>query len=192
LEWERYGFETPVVERYKEEYGVDILNEDFDANKHRRVQGEFYTEFLRSAVKLIHDAGKRAQTHVMPIQMRDETDRQYMNIHWNWRCWLSDLNFDAITLKDGPWFDASTWTPLKEYSVPVHQCSYWKSVANKPHWQNKLRESLDDSLESGQAGFTLYESSMVARIVNRRTLEWLYPEIPAIFADFRNKQNISK
>lgn len=77
-------------------------------------------------------------------------------------------------------------------NIPTFLSPYWQSIANKPNWQKKLRQSLDDSLASGQSGLILYESAMVTKIVDHGEVELLYPDLLAIFADFRRKQNIQK
>jgi phosphoglycerol transferase MdoB-like AlkP superfamily enzyme len=47
-----YGFNGPVVQRYKELYGGDPREPAaYDLEKFSRVQGEFYTQFLREAAK---------------------------------------------------------------------------------------------------------------------------------------------
>ena len=52
-DWERilrpdsFGFNPPVVEAYRERYGVNIIEEDFDPDKLFRLNGRLFTEFLR-------------------------------------------------------------------------------------------------------------------------------------------------
>ncbi len=53
-DWERrvlppdsFGFNPPVVEAYRECYGVNILEEDFDPDRLFRLNGRLFTEFLR-------------------------------------------------------------------------------------------------------------------------------------------------
>lgn len=51
---EEFGFNDPVVEAYKEKYGVDIRSEDFDPEKLAAIRGEHLTQFfreLRAALK---------------------------------------------------------------------------------------------------------------------------------------------
>jgi hypothetical protein len=193
-EWERYGFEPPVINDYKKRYGVDITKEKFSSTKHRKFMGEYYTRFLKQGLELIHSYGKKAQVHIMPNQMGDYPQKRYMNFNWEWKKWLSDAGFDAVTIKDGPWFDESVWEPIAKQinnkRIPAFLCSYWKSVANKPDWQKKFKQSLDDSLANGQAGFILYESAMVTKIVNRGELQLLYPDIPEILKDFHKRHNM--
>lgn len=190
-EWERYGFEPPVVEEYKKQYGFDITKEKFSEPKHRKILGEFYTQFLKQATSLIQSHGKKAQVHICPIYMNNYKYNHYMNFNWEWREWLQNTGFDAVTIKDGPWYDESVWKPISQYtnpkSIPAYLCPYWQSVVNKTGWQKKFRQSLDNSINSGQAGLILYESSMVTRVVNGKEIELLYPEVPEILKDFQKQ-----
>ncbi|MEO2036547.1 MAG: hypothetical protein ABGZ35_31110 [Planctomycetaceae bacterium] len=42
-----FGFNPPVVQAYQERYGIDILKDDFDADKLCALNGELFTGFLR-------------------------------------------------------------------------------------------------------------------------------------------------
>ena len=63
-EWDAYGFNAPVVEEYKRRYGQDILREDFDRAKWRKLRGEFYTLFYRQAKELLARHGKKMMVEV--------------------------------------------------------------------------------------------------------------------------------
>ncbi len=51
------GFNLPVVEKYRELYGVDIRTEPFDPLKMGRIRGEFLIDFLVEARKRLNRAG---------------------------------------------------------------------------------------------------------------------------------------
>lgn len=63
-----YGFNTPIVERYKEVYGIDITKlESIDeetALNIMKVRGEFFMEFLEDAVKTLQASGRKAGIHL--------------------------------------------------------------------------------------------------------------------------------
>ncbi|MBN2211094.1 MAG: hypothetical protein JW709_06825, partial [Sedimentisphaerales bacterium] len=51
------GYNPPVVAKYLELYGVDILTEPFDLDKMRRINGEFLLDFLVAARAKLNAAG---------------------------------------------------------------------------------------------------------------------------------------
>ncbi len=52
-----YGFEAPVVARYRERYGADIRREPFDTAAWHRVKGEGFSEFIGQAAGLLKARG---------------------------------------------------------------------------------------------------------------------------------------
>jgi len=65
LRQSEYGFNQPVIDRYKELYGGDPRDAAaYDLEKFSRVQGEFYTQFLRQAAERIHGVGKQSMVAV--------------------------------------------------------------------------------------------------------------------------------
>tara|TARA_R110002049_G_scaffold307038_1_gene506605 strand:- start:169532 stop:171355 length:1824 start_codon:yes stop_codon:yes gene_type:complete len=59
-----YGYNEPIVKRYKEKYGVDMLTADVDPLKIMEIRGEFFLLFLEKATDIIHDSGKKVQVHL--------------------------------------------------------------------------------------------------------------------------------
>ncbi|HLA85793.1 MAG TPA: hypothetical protein VJL29_13465 [Thermoguttaceae bacterium] len=51
------GFNPPVVRRYRDLYGVDILKQPFDRTKLGRLRGEFLIDFLVEARRRLNQAG---------------------------------------------------------------------------------------------------------------------------------------
>ncbi|OHB44037.1 MAG: hypothetical protein A2Y13_02230 [Planctomycetes bacterium GWC2_45_44] len=101
LAWGEYGFEIPVVNSFKQLYGVDILKtDDFDMAAFRRLRGEAYTQFYREAKQLVTAYGKHLGLHISGTMDTDPEQGSAMNIHWDWRTWLKEGLADSITLKD--------------------------------------------------------------------------------------------
>ncbi len=48
-----FGFNPPVVQAFQERYGIDILKDDFDADKLCALNGEIFTAFLRRVRELL-------------------------------------------------------------------------------------------------------------------------------------------
>ena len=59
-----YGYNEPIVERYKEIHGIDILKEEADPLKIMKIRGEYFLDFLEKAADIIHFSGKKLQVHL--------------------------------------------------------------------------------------------------------------------------------
>ena len=99
-----YGFNRPVIETYRKRYGVNILTDKYDAMLLSELRGEFYTNFLTSASKLIRRAGKRVQLHLDIDRLRETVPvcrhlAYPWNIKFDWEKWLSDGIADEITFR---------------------------------------------------------------------------------------------
>ena len=105
-----YGFNEPVVEEYRQRYGVDIRSQAYDADRLSRLRGERYTAFVRECSRRVRKLGKRLQVHVHTEAFRPNPCHGRLmglptNIHFDWQAWLSDNLADAITLRLS-WFEA--------------------------------------------------------------------------------------
>jgi hypothetical protein len=59
-----YGYNEPVVKRYKEKHGIDILKEKADPVEIMKIRGEYFLSFLEKAAGIIHSSGKKLQVHL--------------------------------------------------------------------------------------------------------------------------------
>jgi hypothetical protein len=59
-----YGYNQPLVERYRQKHGIDILKEPADPLKLMAVRGDFYLDFVEAAAGAIHAAGRKLQVHL--------------------------------------------------------------------------------------------------------------------------------
>lgn len=59
-----YGYNEPIVKRYKEKYGVDILEAEADPLKIMEIRGEYFMSFLEKAADVLHASGKKMQVHL--------------------------------------------------------------------------------------------------------------------------------
>ena len=194
LEWERYGFEAPVVREFKKRYGVDITKEPFSAARHRALLGEFYTEFVKQASTLVRSRGKRLQVHIGPEEMLRAPHRHYMNLRWDWEGWIERGLIDEITIKDRPLVDEALWARIVRHSrrkrIPAYFCPRVTVGYEEPHWVRKWRLTLDDSIRLGQNGLMLYESASHAQIGRSGRIECRIPEILRIVQDFRQAHGL--
>ena len=169
FEWERYGFEPPVVAEYKKRYGVDITKEPFDDQKRREILGDFYTEFIRDAGRLIRSHNKKMQVHIGRFVMPRAQYCRYMNIHWQWEQWIDQGLVDEVTMMDRSLVHQARWERIAEHSTKKNIPVYWRSRVTyqyaKPNVIRKWGQALDDSVRLGQSVLVFYESASLTNIV---------------------------
>jgi hypothetical protein len=197
LEWDRYGFEGPVIEEYKRIHGVDITKEAFDRKKQLDIIAGCYTDFYRKASRLIRDAGKKVQLHIgTPALGRGK--HPYMGLYWEWEKWIEEGLADEITLK-GVWPDDKEYTDMgyklsSKHNMPIYACPYLNDltrVSSKDKFENSLRNGLAASVaERKQNGFILYEAASVIRTEKDGKIEILFPGLPQIMKEFKSKESI--
>lgn len=56
---DEFGYGVPIVEEFKQKYGVDIRTEEFDKEAWRRMRGGHVTAFLRLLKKQLSEHGKK-------------------------------------------------------------------------------------------------------------------------------------
>lgn len=107
VEGEAYGFNAPVVAEFKRRYGVDVCTQPFDREQWRRLQGEYYTWFLRDARALTRRADVNLQLHVNGLMGFDVPGWRRNNVPatfaWDWRRWIEEDLCDSVALKYIPW-----------------------------------------------------------------------------------------
>ncbi|MCM4172318.1 hypothetical protein DHD32_12560 [Arenibacter sp. TNZ] len=59
-----YGYNEPIINRYKEKYGVDILKAEAEPLKIMEIRGEYFLSFLEKAADVVHSSGKKMQVHL--------------------------------------------------------------------------------------------------------------------------------
>lgn len=120
-----YGYNPPLVEAYKDKYGVDILTEEADPLKLMAIRGDFFTDFVEDAAALLHKAGRRVQIHLRRCHAEPRLSTEFNELGF-WampKVWLSrwkhlvDLA-DEITLKDYHFnsYDPGVAAAIKSYA----------------------------------------------------------------------------
>ncbi len=59
-----FGYNEPLIQRYKEKHGVDILKEEADPMEIMRIRGEYFHLFLDRAAEIIHSHNKKVKIHL--------------------------------------------------------------------------------------------------------------------------------
>ena len=98
-----YGYQDPVVERYRERHGVDIRNEPFDLETWHCIKGEFVTDFYRAAKELLRPHGMKL---MLPAPIGDHKIWDYRlwslhsmaEFHANWQTWVDEGLADGLII----------------------------------------------------------------------------------------------
>ncbi|SFC19575.1 hypothetical protein SAMN05421747_10631 [Parapedobacter composti] len=161
-----YGYNEPIVARYRDKYGVDILQEEADPLKIMQVRGAFYADFLEQAASLIHSYGKKVQVH-----LRHANEAPTLNDEFN------ELGFWAMPKVQVDWkrvVDLADEITLKHYyhnaydTAMAAQIKRYANAKNKRVWVHayiqqagELNEGFLDAVEQDSAvqGILLYEFS---------------------------------
>jgi hypothetical protein len=59
-----YGYNEPIVRRYQEVHGVNILEQQADPLKLMEIRGSFFLSFLKEAAAVIRSSGGKVQVHM--------------------------------------------------------------------------------------------------------------------------------
>lgn len=102
-----FGYNAPLVERYREKFGINICDKDADPLELMAVRGEFFTEFVETAAKQLHSAGRKLQIHLRHCHEAPKLSSDFNELGF-WampKVWLKDWKklvdlADEITLKD--------------------------------------------------------------------------------------------
>jgi hypothetical protein len=89
-----YGFNEPVVDAYRERYGVDLLKEDFDLDKWRRLRGENLTQLFRD----LREAVPKTKTILAAIPRTRHIGPPYGNMYLDWETWVNDKLVDGLVI----------------------------------------------------------------------------------------------
>ena len=163
--WSEYGFEQPVVDAFRERYGVDLLaTDDFDRAAKRRLRGEAYTQFYRDAKKLVDEHGKLLGLHTSITMGTEPEEASSMDIHWDWRTWLQEALPQSVTLKE-VWPGTRFWREIMSLARPRGIkgvfCPYANNQWGKPGGEKIVEAWLKMAQQHGCDGYQYYECASV-------------------------------
>lgn len=168
-----YGFNEPLLEEYRQRYGVDALEDDAVLDRLPRLRGEHVTAFLRDTAGKVRRAGKKMQIHMHPDAFRQNPsprDRYWSltNIDYDWKAWLEE------GLADG-----SIMRPSRFEGVPNPA----PGQAKRAGISHTLSDAVvQDMLAStGKAGVPVYFNGFI----HLMTAEQYVSEMETIFRDER-------
>ena len=166
LDWAEYGFNQPVAEEYSRRCGVDPRAEPYDAEKFRRLRGEFYTAFLEKAAASVKNFKRKFCLHVPDMAFGAPSESTMMEIHWNWRDWLEKMLPDEVTFKTIVTDSAFSQEGLElirlchAKAIPISVCPFLHTISDLAGYLDKIEGIGADALN-------VYESATVWRAIPR-------------------------
>ncbi|MDA1349458.1 MAG: hypothetical protein O3A47_11450 [Chloroflexi bacterium] len=168
-----YGFNEPLLEEYRQRYGVDALEDDAVLDRLPRLRGEHVTAFLRDTAAKVRRAGKKMQIHMhhdafRPNPSPRERYWSLTNINYDWKAWLAE------GLADG-----SIMRPSRFEGVPNPAPGQAKRAG--------ITHTLSDAVvkdmlaSTGKAGVPIYFNGFI----HLMTAEQYVSEMETIFRDER-------
>jgi hypothetical protein len=157
--WHEYGFNPPIVEAYRERYGIDITREEYDHAKLRALRGEFFTSFLRQASQLARSRGKRFHMHIEDMYQGPADEPSPMGLSLTWRTWIEEGLCDGVTLKTlnmnshDSAFGRDVVALCHQHDIPVSLSPFIHSAFQAPHSAELLESYRNSSIDA----FNIYE-----------------------------------
>ena len=91
---DQFGFNEPIVDEYRRRYGVDILREDFDKARWRRLRGEYLTQLFRD----LRAALPKDKRIFAAIPRGRYIGPPYGNLYLAWETWVKERLVDGLAL----------------------------------------------------------------------------------------------
>jgi hypothetical protein len=101
---DEFGFSDPIVNEFKNRYGVDIRRESFNRQNWYDLRGEYTTQFLSELHTALAAAGKKLGMPVNAATGSIDKPRNWEgfmtagNITQNWRSWASNHYVDELMI----------------------------------------------------------------------------------------------
>jgi hypothetical protein len=157
----KYAFAQPVCETFRSLYGRAPSPNPEDCERIRRIRGDFYTQFLRDARKLVSARGRKL---VIELESGVEVPARYdcrMALPMDWKAWIEEGIADEIRLK---WWTAeSTFVheqvlPLaRRHSIPVHLISRCLHEGLGFRAVEMAERVIGGACAAGFSGYSFYE-----------------------------------
>jgi len=157
----KYAFAQPVRETFQSRYGREPRADPQDYERIRRIRGDFYTEFLRTAKRMVSQRSKKLVVELESgIEVPATLDCR-MQLPMDWRTWIREGVLDEIRLK---WWTAeSTFVheevlPLaRKHDIPVHiisRCLHEGLTARAVELAERV---VGGACSAGFSGYSFYE-----------------------------------
>ena len=160
---DQYGFNAPIVKEYLNRYGVNILNQNFELDKWRRLRGEYLTLLFKEVKDLLSERGKRFAVGTV---RGNYVGAPIGNLYVDWQKWVNEQIINELYLDMHGW----CWTtglgakvkgygylidyadniglnPLEDDLKNVYEPVFKNSKCELFIGENKLPEGRDEKLK---------------------------------------------
>ncbi|MBN2310541.1 MAG: hypothetical protein JXR94_16325 [Candidatus Hydrogenedentes bacterium] len=144
-----YGYEQPVVDAFKERYGVDIRTGDFDVEKWHDVKGDFMVQLYRDLAGLCHGRGKELWVGLQLGRYTQLCADPHFSTHAvaryanHWQALVDEGIADAFIVGDYEQVSVPThpyWTLKTDIELGEGENLYqWAARTYQPHCKGKVR-----------------------------------------------------
>ncbi|MBT3291371.1 MAG: hypothetical protein HN380_28770, partial [Victivallales bacterium] len=163
-DYTEFGYNQPIVDRYRELHGIDICQAAADPLEIMRIRGEFFAQFLKEAADSLHAAGRKLQIHLRhaheaPKLSHDFNELGFWAMPKVWLDWEQAVDLaDEITLKH---YYHNQYRPALAQGIRERA-----NAQGKPVWIHcyiaqgrELNDTFLDAVDAdaGIAGVLLYE-----------------------------------
>jgi len=151
------GYNPPIVESYREKYGVDILKHEPEPEKLRGIHGEFFDLYLRSVREMI--SARKCEL----IGTSDSCKywdyppgHGYVEVGFDWPAWLkTNLVDQACMIRWGPGDDA-----IFKENADLSRLISWIWIHGGESQLPRVRKHVDFCREHGIGGITFHEAEV--------------------------------
>jgi hypothetical protein len=161
FDWAAYGFSRPVVDAFRDRYGVDILREPFDRRAWRELRGEFYTAFLRQAAARVRARGKAVHVHVGQAMMPPDW-HTWKEMHFDWPAWMAEGLMDEVTLMTSELragLAPRMVEAAREAGLKANFRPYLNGLAKAANGPQRLARIVREACGGGADGVIMYENA---------------------------------
>jgi hypothetical protein len=92
---DQFGFAPPIVAEYQKRYGANILREEFDLEKWRRLCGEYLTQFIRELHTMTQS---RSKPLLVAIPQGNYMGPPISNMYVDWQGWVKEHIVDGLMI----------------------------------------------------------------------------------------------
>lgn len=171
VDWLSYMYAEPVLEEFRSRAGRDPEPRNEDYTLIRRIRGDFYTELVREASRMAHDAGRKFQHHLENRMLVPPEYDCYSQIHWDWRTWIREGLVDEVDLKyigaEHPDCYREILPFARQHGVKVNAICADPDPRSKPRSIHEGPLFLRRAREAGLNGINLYELWIYRRMTDR-------------------------
>lgn len=162
MSWLQYAFAPVVVQEFQSRFGRAPQPDSDDYEQIRRIRGEYFTEFLRSAKLLTKQHGKKLIAQFeYGMEVPPHLDTR-MQIFWDYRTWINEGIMDEIYLKFwtaySPFIHCEVLPLAANRQIPVHIVSR-NSAALDMRSMETIPRLVTDAQYLGFSGFNFYEAA---------------------------------